>query len=46
MNKVTNLYDEVKVEKIKQKALELIETEEDLKYRKKDATVWKVGQNI
>lgn len=43
MNKVTNLYDEVKVEKIKQKALELIETEEDLKYRKKYATVWKAG---
>lgn len=43
MNKVTNLYDEVKVEKIKQKALELIETEEDLKYRKEDATVWKAG---
>ena len=36
-----NLYDEVKDEKIKQKALELIETEEDLKYRKKYASVWK-----
>ena len=36
-----NLYDEVKDEKIKQKALELIQTEEDLKYRKKYATVWK-----
>lgn len=36
-----NLYDEVKDEKIKKKALELIETEEDLKYRKKYASVWK-----
>lgn len=36
-----NLYDEVKDEKIREKALELIETEEDLKYRKKYATVWK-----
>ena len=36
-----NLYEEVKDEKIKQKALELIETEEDPKYRKKYAGVWK-----
>jgi RecB family endonuclease NucS len=36
-----NLYNEVKDEKIKKKALELIETEEDLKYRKKYASVWK-----
>jgi hypothetical protein len=36
-----NLYDEVKDEKIKEKALELIETEEDLKYRKKYAGVWR-----
>jgi hypothetical protein len=36
-----NLYDEVKDEKIKQTALELIETEEDLKYRRKYASVWK-----
>jgi hypothetical protein len=36
-----NLYDEVKDEKIKQTALELIETEEDLKYRRKYAGVWK-----
>lgn len=35
------LYDAVKDEKIRQKALELIETEEDLKYRKKYAGVWK-----
>ena len=36
-----NLYDTVKDEKIKEKALQLIETEEDLKYRKKYATLWK-----
>ena len=36
-----NLYDAVKDEKIKQKALELIETEEDGKYKKKYASVWK-----
>jgi len=37
-----NLYGEVKDEKIREKALALIETEEDTKYRKKYATVWKV----
>ena len=36
-----NLYDQVKDEKIRETALELIETEEDLKYRKKYASVWK-----
>ena len=36
-----NLSDEVQDEKIKQTALKLIETEEDLKYRKKYAGVWK-----
>ena len=36
-----NLYEEVKDEKIKEKALELIETEEDPKYRKKYTSVWK-----
>jgi hypothetical protein len=36
-----NLYDEVRDETIKKKALELIETEEDLKYKKKYASVWK-----
>ena len=35
------LYEEVKDENIKGKALELIETEEDLKYRRKYASVWK-----
>jgi hypothetical protein len=37
-----NLYNAVKDEKIKEKALELIETEEDLKYRKKYASLWRV----
>jgi hypothetical protein len=38
-----NLYDAatVKDEKVREKALELIETEEDLKYRKKYASVWR-----
>lgn len=36
-----NVYDAVKDEKIREKALELIETEEDLKYRKKYSTLWK-----
>jgi hypothetical protein len=36
-----NVYDVVQDKKIKEKALELIETEEDLKYRKKYATLWK-----
>ena len=36
-----NLYDEIKDETVRQRALELIETEEDLKYRKKYASVWK-----
>jgi hypothetical protein len=37
------LYDAaaVKDEKVKEKALELIETEEDLKYRKKYASLWR-----
>jgi HEAT repeat protein len=35
------LYDEVKDEKIRGKALELIATEEDLKYRKKYAALWR-----
>ena len=36
-----NLYDQVKDEKIKEKALALIESEEDTKYKKKYASVWK-----
>ncbi len=37
-----NLYDAVKDEKVRDKALELIETEEDLKYRKKYASLWRL----
>ena len=38
-----NLYDdEVKDETVREKALELIETEDDLKYRKKYAGLWRV----
>jgi hypothetical protein len=36
-----NLYDAVKDEGVKEKALELIETENDLKYRKKYASLWR-----
>lgn len=36
-----NLYNEINDEEIKQTALELIEKEEDPKYRKKYATIWK-----
>ena len=36
-----NIYDAVKDEKIREKARELIATEEDLKYRKKYATLWR-----
>lgn len=36
-----NLYDEVKDEGVKEKALELIETEQDPKYRKKYASLWR-----
>jgi len=36
-----NLYNDLKDEKIKEKALALIETEEDAKYKKKYASVWK-----
>jgi len=38
-----NVYDaaELRDEKIKEKALELIETEEDLKYREKYASLWR-----
>ena len=35
------LYDQIKDEKVREKALELIDTEDDLKYRKKYASVWK-----
>jgi hypothetical protein len=36
-----NLYDATTSTEIKEKALELIELEKDLKYKKKYATVWK-----
>ncbi len=36
-----NLYDATTSSEIKEKALELIELEEDRKYKKKYATVWK-----
>ncbi len=36
-----NLYDVVKDETIRDKSLALIETESDLKYRKKYASVWR-----
>lgn len=36
-----NLYDEIKDEEIKQTAMNLIEIEEDSKYRKKYMSVWK-----
>jgi hypothetical protein len=41
LQSLRNLYDEVKDGKIKEKALELIETEADPKYRKKYASLWK-----
>jgi hypothetical protein len=41
LQSMRKVYDEVKDEKIREKALELIETEEDLKYRKKYATLWR-----
>jgi hypothetical protein len=37
------LYDEVKDEHVREKALALIETEKDAKYRKKYARLWKGG---
>ena len=36
-----NVYDVVKDEKIKERALTLIETETDLKYRKKYLALWR-----
>jgi hypothetical protein len=38
-----NVYAATKDEKVKAKALELIETEQDLKYRKKYATLWRIN---
>ena len=42
LQSLRNVYDVVKDEKIREKALELIESEEDLKYRKKYASLWRV----
>jgi hypothetical protein len=36
------VYDAVKDENIREKALELIESEEDLKYRKKYTSLWRI----
>jgi hypothetical protein len=36
------LYDQEKDEKVRGKALELIETEDHIKYRKKYASLWRV----
>ena len=36
-----NLFDVIKDESLKEKALKLIETEDDLKYRKKYASLWR-----
>jgi len=41
LQSMRNVYDVAKDEKIKAKALELIETEEDLKYRKKYTSLWR-----
>lgn len=38
---LADLYDAIGDEKIREKALELIETEQDLRYRRKYAAVWK-----
>ena len=42
LQSLRNVYDAVKDEKIREKALELIATEKDIKYRKKYSTLWKV----
>jgi hypothetical protein len=44
LQSMRKVYDAVKDEKIKARALELIETEEDIKYRKKYAALWKEGK--
>jgi len=41
LQSLRNLYDSVKDESIRAKALELIEIEEDAKYRKKYTGLWK-----
>jgi len=41
LQSMRNVYDTIMDGKVKEKAMELIETEEDLKYRKKYATLWR-----
>jgi hypothetical protein len=41
LQSLRNVYDQVKDEEIRKKALELIELEDDTKYRKKYASLWK-----
>jgi hypothetical protein len=41
LQSLRNVYDATKDEKVKEKALELIETEKDPKYRRKYAGLWK-----
>jgi hypothetical protein len=41
LRSIRNVYDVTGDEKIKEKALELITTEEDIKYRKKYASLWR-----
>jgi len=41
-----NVYDVIRDEKIKEKSLALIESEADLKYRKKYATLWRNDSHI
>jgi hypothetical protein len=41
LQSLRNVYSQAKDEKIREKALALIETEKDAKYRKKYATLWK-----
>lgn len=42
LQSLRNVYEIIKDEKIREMALELIETETDLKYRKKYASLWKI----
>jgi hypothetical protein len=42
LQSLRNVYDAVKDEIIREKALELIESEEDIKYRKKYTSLWRV----
>lgn len=42
LESLRRVYDATSDEKVKRKALELIATEDDLKYRKKYATLWKL----